>query len=251
MYLMHNKMERPVTQRLSESKREKTCGRDGVREEEKSEITIIKMNTQKSVRNMVFNAFTTFALQINVLDIFFPSLFFLQYFFLPLSLTIGILSVCLSFSLSIISVSVSPAHRTRAHLHISAVCFISFSFILVWSFICHLVARTLWLLCLTDCVFALSRVYVFRRFHIRFKFWFRSLKIRCEWYIYIYICVFFFCLFINYIHISHPPRTHLYFIYIYIDSEWKQPPIFNTHNRNAMSAVRYHRVELQSVQRAR
>lgn len=27
MYLMHNKMERPVTQRLSESKREKTCGR--------------------------------------------------------------------------------------------------------------------------------------------------------------------------------------------------------------------------------
>lgn len=143
MYLMHNKMERPVTQRLSESKREKTCGRDGVREEEKSEITIIKMNTQKSVRNMVFNAFTTFALQINVLDIFFPSLFFLQYFFLPLSLTIGILSVCLSFSLSIISVSVSPAHRTRAHLHISAVCFISFSFILVWSFICHLVARTL------------------------------------------------------------------------------------------------------------
>lgn len=180
---------------------------------------------------MVFNAFTTFALQINVLDIFFPSLFFLQYFFLPLSLTFGILSVCLSFSLSIISVSVSPAHRTRAHLHISAVCFISFSFILVWSFICHLVARTLWLLCLTDCVFALSRVYVFRRFHIRFKFWFRSLKIRCEWCI--YMCVFLLLIYKLHSYIAPTQNTFIFYLYLHrfgmetaTDFQYTQPKCY-------------------------
>lgn len=142
MYLMHNKMERPVTQRLSESKREKTCGRWSERgrkignNDNKNEYT---KKCEKHGVQCIYHIRPTDKCS----RYFFPSLFFLQYFFLPLSLTFGILSVCLSFSLSIISVSVSPAHRTRAHLHISAVCFISFSFILVWSFICHLVARTL------------------------------------------------------------------------------------------------------------
>lgn len=105
--------------------------------------------------------------------------------------------------------------RTQHHILLYDISFrfISFRFIFFWSFICHSHSR----LCLTDCV--VSYHVCFSSFHISFQI---LISFARDLFSVFFHSFFLSSHFINYIHISQPPKTHLYFIFIYIDSKLKR-----------------------------
>lgn len=143
MYLMHNKNREGDSGRRGREKRSVKNGNN----DDKNEYT------QKSVRTWLFNASTTFASQINVLDIFFVAVRRCTHLW-RIQFLVYLVILVIFLDSSVVSLSRQP----RTHLHI------------LLFHLLYLSGRSFALSDTTDYVSALSRVY----FHIRFKFWFRS-----------------------------------------------------------------------------